>query len=141
MIYAFRDCELDADRQELRRAGVPIPLEPKAYQVLRYLVERRERLVTREEILEHVWPGVYVDDSAVSRCMICLRRAIGDSPKGQVIQTRRGYGYQLTVAVEVRTAPQVAFPPAIPAGGASAEKSAGRPEGQAIAHGLPGQCS
>jgi DNA-binding winged helix-turn-helix (wHTH) protein len=100
MLYVFGDCELDTARQELRRAGLSVPLEPKAYQVLLYLVEQRDRLVTREDILAHVWPGVFIDDSAVSRCVIALRKAMGDSAGGRIIRTRRGYGYQFVAAVD-----------------------------------------
>lgn len=100
MYYLFGDCVLDLQRRELRRVDVTVSLEPKIYQVLVYLVQYRDRVVTREELLEQLWPGVYVDDSAVARCIRTIRRAVGDSPETQrVIQTRRGHGYRFVAAV------------------------------------------
>jgi len=63
MLYTFGDYILDTARRELRRQGCPVPLEPKGYQVLLYLVQYSERLVTKDELLEHVWPEVYVIDT------------------------------------------------------------------------------
>jgi DNA-binding winged helix-turn-helix (wHTH) protein len=76
MQYVFHDYVLDMARRELRGAAGPLSLEPKAYQVLGYLVQHRDRVVTREELLEQVWPGVCVDDSAVARCIRIIRQAV-----------------------------------------------------------------
>lgn len=89
MQYAFDDCVLDTERYELRRAGVPVKLEPKVYKILVYLVQHANRVVTREELLEHVWPEVYVVHTAMARCITAIRQAGGDSGTTQrVIQTR-----------------------------------------------------
>src|SRR3989442_1622011 len=98
--YVFGDCVLDTERHELRRAGVPVPLERKVYHVLAYLVQHAERLVTKDELLDHVWPGVYVTDKVVTRCIAALRKAVGDTPGAQrVLQTRHGQGYRLVAPV------------------------------------------
>jgi DNA-binding winged helix-turn-helix (wHTH) protein len=55
MPYVFGDCTLDPQRYELRRQGTRIPLRPKVFQVLTYLIEQRHRVVLREELLEQVW--------------------------------------------------------------------------------------
>lgn len=95
MSYAFGDCEIDLERQELRRDGSPVKLERKVYQVLAYLVEHRGHVVTRDELLDQLWPGVYVDDIAVTRCISAARKAVGDSPRAQrVIKTLHGRGYR-----------------------------------------------
>lgn len=100
MRYIFGDYTLDTARRELYHLETPIPLEPKAYQVLSYLVQNHDRLVTRDELLEHVWPDVYVDDSAVARRIQALRQSVGDSSiTQQVIQTRRGQGYRFVAPV------------------------------------------
>ncbi len=107
MYYTFGDYILNTAQRELAHAGVLIPLEPKGYQILAYLIQHRDRLVTREELLELVWSDVYVDDSAVARCIGAVRKAVGDSRERQdVIQTRRGQGYRFvaTVVVEDDTA-------------------------------------
>ncbi len=78
MRYVFDEYELDTQTCELRRAGVPIALTPKAYAVLTYLIEHRDRLVSKEELLEALWPDTYVDDSAVKRNIMAIRRALED---------------------------------------------------------------
>src|SRR5262245_56551899 len=88
MLYTFGEYVLDTTRHALCHAGVPVKLERKVYHVLAYLVQQGDRLVTKDELLEHVWPGVYVADTAVARCITALRKAVGDSrERQQVIQT------------------------------------------------------
>src|SRR5262249_34799622 len=100
MLYVFGEYVLDTHRHELRQAGVPVPLEPKAYQLLTYLVQHRDRLVTKAELLEQVWPDVYVADTAVARCLTAIRKAVGDSGARQrVIHTRHGQGYRFAAPV------------------------------------------
>ena len=73
-----------------------ILLRPKSYAVLRYLVERAGRLVTEDELLEAVWPDVYVQPQAVKSHLFDVRRALGDDPKKPVfIETlpKRGYRF------------------------------------------------
>ena len=76
--YRFADLELDLDRFEATRNGRRLTLEPKALLVLRFLVERPGRLVTKEELLDGVWPGVAVTPNALTRVVAQLRREIGD---------------------------------------------------------------
>ncbi len=121
MRYLFGAYSLDTPARTLRRADAVMPLEPKAYHVLLYLIEQRQRQVTRTELLEQVWADAYVDDSVVSRCIVALRRALGDSPETQqTIQTRRGYGYRFVAPVVCQEAPfsDVGLPPSplVPAG-------------------------
>src|SRR5919197_3234301 len=117
MLYVFGDYVLDTERRELRRAGVPVPLEPKAYQLLTYLVQHRGRLVTKAELLDQVWPDVYVADTAVARCLTAVRQAVGDSGATQrVIQTRHGQGYRFVAPVHEHdvVAPVAETPGVIP---------------------------
>src|SRR5437870_5484720 len=110
MLYSFGDYLLDTARRELRYQGRPVPLEPKGYQVLLYLVQHHERLVTKDELLEHVWPEVYVIDTTVARCLTLVRKALGDSGTAQrVIKTLHGQGYRFVAPVMVG---QVETPPA-----------------------------
>ena len=57
MIFRFGDCEIDSGRYELRRAGAPVAIEPKVLDLLLHLVRERDRLVTKRELLDAVWPG------------------------------------------------------------------------------------
>jgi DNA-binding winged helix-turn-helix (wHTH) protein/tetratricopeptide (TPR) repeat protein len=101
MIYRFGDCELDTQLFHLRRGGVPIQLRPKVFQVLTHLLEHRHRVVTRQQLFEHMWPKQFVSDAALESCIKAVRRAIGDSgAMPRMIQTVRGYGYRFMVAVE-----------------------------------------
>ncbi|MCB1744315.1 MAG: AAA family ATPase [Gammaproteobacteria bacterium] len=96
MIYQFGTCAFDVEREELSRDGAVVAVEPKALRVLRYLIERRNRLVPRSELLEACWPGQEVNDSSLNNCMSRIREAIGQR-KGEasLIQTvhRRGYRF------------------------------------------------
>src|SRR5262245_29856595 len=112
MRYRFGEYQLDTERHALERAGVLVKLERKVYQVLAYLVQHRERLVARDELLEHVWPGVYVAEAAVTRCIAALRKVVGDDrERQQVIQTLHGQGYRFVAPVTVGdTTPPVLTP-------------------------------
>ncbi len=101
MRYRFGNYELNTQTRELSQAGLPIPLTPKAYAVLAYLLAHHERLVSKEELLEQVWPDTYVDDSAVKRNIMAVRRAIGGAGGAEHIKTQRGQGYRFTTSVHV----------------------------------------
>ena len=76
MRYRFGDFVLDTQRQELDRMGVPIALEPKAFQVLHYLLTQHDQAVSKEELLEACWTGEFVTDSAIARCLKVIRQAV-----------------------------------------------------------------
>jgi TolB-like protein/DNA-binding winged helix-turn-helix (wHTH) protein/Tfp pilus assembly protein PilF len=96
--YVFGEFTLDIDRGGLLRAGSDIKLRPKSFEVLRYLAERHGRLVSKNELLDSIWPNVVVTDDAVTQCLIDIRRAIGDQSQ-DMIRTipRRGYIFDVTV--------------------------------------------
>jgi DNA-binding winged helix-turn-helix (wHTH) protein/tetratricopeptide (TPR) repeat protein len=100
MIFAFGDFELDESLYQLRRRGELVRLEPKVFDVLAYLVRQRERVVAKEELLAQLWPGEFVSDTALPRCITAARKAVGDDPGGQkVIQTVHGRGYRFVAAI------------------------------------------
>ncbi len=102
MTYGFGDYTLDTFREELRKNGDLVPLEPKSYRMLSYFVTSGGRLVNKEELLTHVWPGVNVDDSAVRRSIRNIRRALGESRFEQgIIETQHGRGYRFLPPVIV----------------------------------------
>src|SRR5215471_12315926 len=95
MIYYFGECILDAERYELQRAGVVVGVEPKVFQVLVYLIEHRDRLVPRDELLEHCWPDTFVSDAALTQCLARVRKAVGEQRGGPLlIKTVHGHGYR-----------------------------------------------
>jgi TolB-like protein len=100
MIYRFASFELDLARAELRGGDVPLPIEPQVFNLLAFLVEHRERLVSRDEILEKVWDGRVVSDSALASRIKSARKALGDDGKTQrMIRTIHGKGFRFVAEV------------------------------------------
>src|SRR5919198_519552 len=83
MRYVFADYVLDTLRYELRQAGAAIPLRPKVFQVLAYLLAHHDRVVLKHELLEHLWPGQYVGDAALNSSIMEVRKALGDDGRSQ----------------------------------------------------------
>jgi DNA-binding winged helix-turn-helix (wHTH) protein len=103
MRYLFGDYCLDTQRYELRRGSMPIALRPRVYQVLTYLLKHHDRVVLKQELLEHVWPNQMVGDAALHSYIMDIRRAIGDGGNGQrLLRTIRGRGYRFISPVEVQ---------------------------------------
>jgi TolB-like protein/Flp pilus assembly protein TadD len=115
----FPPFRLDPGDQSLWRDGKRVALTPKAYAVLRYLVERAGRLVTQDELLEAVWPSTFVQPEVLKSQILDVRAALGDRPKDPLyIETvpRRGYRF----IASVRDAVDAASADAEPAVAASA---------------------
>src|SRR5262249_11641277 len=103
MIHTFADCELDGERFELRRRGTPVKLERKVFDVVAYLVRHADRVVTKAELLDAVWPDLAVSESVLPKCIAAARRAVGDSrERPTVIQTVHGRGYRLIAPIAIR---------------------------------------
>ncbi|WP_165965972.1 AAA family ATPase [Actinomadura sp. 7K534] len=98
--YLFDGYELDASLCELRLAGKRVPVEPRALDVLHHLISHRDRVVSKEELLDAVWGDRFVSDAAVTTALRTARAAIGDTGRDQrLIRTvfRRGYQFVGTV--------------------------------------------
>jgi DNA-binding winged helix-turn-helix (wHTH) protein/TolB-like protein/tetratricopeptide (TPR) repeat protein len=93
----FAGFEVDPARGELRVDGVPVSLRPKTFALLAYLAGRPGRLLTKDELIEAVWPDVTVTDDSLVQCVSELRAALGDSGQ-RLIKTvpRRGYLFDPT---------------------------------------------
>ncbi len=101
MIYRFKTFELDTDRYELRDNQVPVPLEPQVFALLSLLVTNSDRMISKEEMIEQIWNGRVVSDSALSSRIKSLRRALGDDGKSQrLIRTVHGRGFRFVGDVE-----------------------------------------
>ena len=95
MSWRFAGCELDPAARTLLCEGLPVPVEPKVFDLLVYLLERRQRHVPREELMEQLWPDAVVGPAALSRAVKEARRAVGDDGQAQaVIATLHGRGYR-----------------------------------------------
>jgi TolB-like protein len=100
MIYEFDAYVLDIDRRELRRAGQLIAIEPQVFDLLAYLLGHRDRVVTKDEILDSVWHGRIVSESTLTSRINSARAAIGDNGKVQrLIKTLRHKGLRFVGAV------------------------------------------
>jgi DNA-binding winged helix-turn-helix (wHTH) protein len=94
MRVSLGDFVLDQERRQLLRAGVPLALEPKAYELLSLLVDRRPRALSKAQIRDVVWPRISVSDSAIARVVAELRSALGeDARQPSFIRTVHGFGY------------------------------------------------
>jgi len=94
-VITFDDLELDAALFELRRGGTRVPMEPQAFDVLTYLIANRDRVVSKEELMDAVWGDRFVSESAVTSRIKQARRAVGDDGQAQrVIRTVHGRGYR-----------------------------------------------
>jgi predicted ATPase/DNA-binding winged helix-turn-helix (wHTH) protein len=102
MIYAFADCVLDTHFYTVVRARQSLPLRPKVFQLLHYLLEHRDHIISRDELCAQVWPEQFISDATLDSTLREVRRVIGDSGHGQqMIQTLRGHGYRFVAAVQV----------------------------------------
>jgi DNA-binding winged helix-turn-helix (wHTH) protein/Tol biopolymer transport system component len=108
--YRFDDFTLDAEDGFLRRGAEEIVLRPKAFEVLAYLVEHHGRLVTKDALMNAIWPDTEVTDNSLARCLVEIRRALADDAQ-QMIRTMPRRGYVFTPPV---IAPVVELPPPEP---------------------------
>src|SRR5262245_4363476 len=81
--YVFDECVLDADRRELRRGGQLRAVEPKVLDLLLHLIHNRGRVVSRDDLIAHVWNGRIVSESSLASCISAARTAIGDTGDAQ----------------------------------------------------------
>jgi len=104
--YRFGEFELDAATASLRRGGQELSLPPKAFQVLLYLVEQRQRVVPKQELVEALWKDTFVTDDALVQAVTAARKALGDDAESpRFIRTKPKIGYQFIATID-------SFPPA-----------------------------
>jgi TolB-like protein/DNA-binding winged helix-turn-helix (wHTH) protein len=104
-MFRFEGYTLDIARSSLRTADRDVELRPKSFEVLRYLIENADRVVTKEELLQSIWPNVTVTDQVLAHCVSEARQAIGDDDQA-IIKTvpRRGYRFAAAVSRVVTNA-------------------------------------
>ena len=96
----FHSFRLDIVNHCLWNGEDRVPLTPKAFDVLRYLVEHADRLVTQDEILEALWPDTYVNPEVIKKYILGIRKALGDRhEKPEFIETFPRRGYQFVAPV------------------------------------------
>jgi DNA-binding winged helix-turn-helix (wHTH) protein len=111
MQYSFGAYRFDPARYELRYAGQPVALRPKACELLAYLLRHRDRVVPKEELLVQVWPGQYVGDGVLHAGVLAVRTALHDTGRTpSLLHTVRGRGYRFVAPVEVSDLPELDDP-------------------------------
>jgi TolB-like protein/tetratricopeptide (TPR) repeat protein len=114
MSYGIGEFELDPLKFELRRAGAALAIEPQVLALLLLLVENRDRLITKDEIVDSIWKGRIVSDTAVTSRVKSARQALGDDGQRQrVIRTVHGMGYRFVAEVRVPPPAEVGPPPGL----------------------------
>ena len=123
MLYFFEDFVLDTGRRELRRGPVSIELEPQVFDVLEFLIRTRDRVASRDDLLEAVWNGRVVSESTLSSRINAARFAIGDDGTAQrLIRTLPRKGVRFVGSVREQ---QEGTPAAATAAPATGEKPGG----------------
>lgn len=106
MRYRFGDFELEPASYELRRGGEATRIEPRVFELLVYLIEERDRVVPKSELLDRVWKDQFVGDSVLSRAVYEARRCLGEtSQEPRYLQTVHGRGYRFIGEVDVGEPP------------------------------------
>lgn len=100
-LFGFGPFRLDAEERVLLREGQPVSLPPKDLETLLVLVEKAGHIVEKEEILEKVWAGVFVEEGNLSRRIFNLRQVLGDTEDGRnYIETIPRRGYRFVAAIQ-----------------------------------------
>src|SRR3984893_8278564 len=110
-LYRLDGVEIDTSRVCLKRNGEERHLRQQTFQVLVYLLEQRERLVTKNELIDHVWHGTAVTDNALEQCLAEIRKVLGDDSRNpRFIKTVPRRGYRFVGEVEEVSAAAEATP-------------------------------
>ncbi|CTQ56567.1 Transcriptional regulator HilA [Roseibium album] len=110
MKFEFADFRIDTETRQLLRRDQTIDIQPKVFELVVFLISNRHRVVSKDELIEHVWEGRIVSDSALNASINSVRQALGDNGKAQrVIKTfsRRGFRFVAEILDKPRTQEQV----------------------------------
>src|SRR5713101_6311981 len=101
LLYRIGEIEVDPGRACVRRSGQELHLRAKSLQVLLYLLENRDRLITREELFLHAWPGAAVTEDVLPQSIADLRRVFGDDSRNpRILRTIPKLGFRFIGEVE-----------------------------------------
>jgi formylglycine-generating enzyme required for sulfatase activity/DNA-binding winged helix-turn-helix (wHTH) protein len=111
-VSTFGDFTLDLLRGELRRGDQPIRLRPKSFELLVFFVSNPERLLSKTELMDALWPDAHVTEDSLTQCVIEIRKALGDTEQ-LILKTvpRRGYLFQVAVSGAAVSIPEPATSP------------------------------
>jgi DNA-binding winged helix-turn-helix (wHTH) protein/pimeloyl-ACP methyl ester carboxylesterase len=107
VLFLFENFALDCERRELRAHGAIVPVEPQVFDLLVYLIENRDHVVSKDDLIASVWSGRIVSDSTLDSRINSVRKALGDSGgRQQFVRTIARKGFRFVG--EVNTAPKPA---------------------------------
>ena len=117
MIYGFDEFQLNTDTHELSRSGVPVRLEPQTFSVLHALIEGRDTVLSKDDLVDAVWKGRFTSDAAIASRIKSARKALGDDGRAQrYIKTVHGIGYRFVGRLHespVTVSPGTTDPPGV----------------------------
>ena len=105
--YEFGSFRMDPAKRLLLRENEPIPLTPKAFQLLLVLVRRSDEVVSKDELMKAVWPDTFVEETNLTRNVFALRKALGETEQSRFIVTEPGRGYRFSEPVRLLSEPQL----------------------------------
>lgn len=109
--YRFGACRVDPRRREIRIDGEHVEVQPKVFDLLLFLIENRDRAVSKDELQDRIWPHTIVTETSLTRCVMKARRAVRDDPRQpQIIKTVRGHGYRFVADLADEKGPVSARP-------------------------------
>ena len=120
LVYACDPWEIDLGRRELRSRGTPVVLGQRAFEIVEALAQAGGQLVTKDDLMERIWPGAIVGDNTLHVHVSAVRKALG--PDRGMLKTSSGRGYRLLGSWTVRH------------NGVSETPSVAKPSGQAAKH-------
>src|ERR1700752_2903972 len=134
--FAFGPFRLLVARRELLAHGVPVTIGQRAFDILLLLVSRHGQLVTKDELMSEVWPGVVVEENNIQVHVSALRKVLGSAGDGErYLLTVAGRGYRFVAAVECEGAAQANTAGSLGAGARAASSSDG--QGAVASNNLP----
>jgi len=110
VLFRFSDCVLDTDRRELRRGARSVPLGPQVFDLLVFLLQNRDRVVSKDDLFSEIWQGRTVSESTLTSHINAARKAVGDTGDSQsLIRTvaRKGFRFVAPVSEGASTAPSI----------------------------------
>jgi len=106
MVYQFNHIKIDSQNYKLLTNGVETQVEPQVFNLILFLIQNKDRVISRDELLDHIWQGRVVSDTSINNTIKSARKALGDDGnKQQVIKTIHSRGYQFIAELTDATLP------------------------------------
>ncbi|HQR36443.1 MAG TPA: transcriptional regulator, partial [Blastocatellia bacterium] len=103
-LYEFGEFRINVSQRLLERQGKEISLQPKVFDLLLVLVERRGQVVPKDQLMAEIWPDTFVEETNLKVNISILRKILGGSEEGKIIETLHKRGYRFTAEVTERFA-------------------------------------